>query len=142
MYHYRKTRNAYRQHNNKDRKHDTCTFCRTIQDGGKDIESAKTMVVIANRVSYDVFEGRTVTEHLMIIPKRHLELLDDFSEEEAQEMFRLAAKYEKLGYNIYARGNGSVTRSVKHQHTHLIKTTNKASKLLFYIRRPYFLIKL
>lgn len=100
------------------------------------------MVVVPNRVSYDVFEGRTVTEHQMIIPRRHLELLEDFTDEEALEMFRLTAKYEQLGYNVYARGKDSVTRSVKHQHTHLIKTTNKVNEFLFYIRRPYFLIKL
>ncbi len=142
MYHYRNTRSKYRQHNSGDRKHDTCTFYRTIQEGIKDIENAETMVVIPNRVSYDVFEGRTVTDHLMIIPKRHLESLNDFTDKEALEMFRLTAKYEQLGYNVYARGKGSVTRSVQHQHTHLIKTNNKINRFLFYIRRPYFLIKL
>lgn len=142
MYHYRKTRRTYSRHNSSDRKRTGCTFCNSFEEGANVVYEGETMVIVPNRVSYDLFEGRTVTEHYMVIPKRHIESLDGFSDEEALEMFRLTAAYERKGYNVYARGKGSVTRSVLHQHTHLIKTTDKRNKLLFYVRRPYFLIKL
>lgn len=100
------------------------------------------MFVIPNRVSYDIFEGRRVEDHLMIIPKRHLTSFDQFTDEEVLEMMRTTAEYEKNGYNVYARGWGNVSRSVKHQHTHLIKTDSKLTRAIFYTRKPYFLIKL
>ena len=99
------------------------------------------MDLVPNRVSYDVFEGRRVLDHLLIIPKRHLETLKDFTKEEKLDMMDIASEYEAKGYNVYARGVGSLTRSVKHQHTHLIKIkNNKPAKFILYIRRPYLLI--
>jgi len=100
------------------------------------------MFVLPNRVSYDVFEGRKVTDHLMIIPKRHVEKFEDFTDEEALEFVRMSAKYEADGYNVYARGMGNVSRSVLHQHTHLIKTDANRTRAIFFVRKPYFLIKL
>jgi diadenosine tetraphosphate (Ap4A) HIT family hydrolase len=100
------------------------------------------MFVIPNRVSYDVFEGRKVTSHLMIIPKRHVESFKDFTDKEATEFVRMSAKYEATGYNVYARAMENISRSVLHQHTHLIKTDTRRTKAIFFIRKPYFLIKL
>jgi diadenosine tetraphosphate (Ap4A) HIT family hydrolase len=142
MYHYRKTRQRYARHNQGDKKLETCTFCNEVAKGTNIIEEGKTMFVIPNRVSYDVFEGRKVTGHLMIIPKRHVEGFKDFTDEEALEFIRMSAKYETDGYNVYARGMGNVSRSVLHQHTHLIKTNSRLTKAFFYIRRPHFLIKI
>ncbi|HSW78229.1 MAG TPA: hypothetical protein VLG36_05515 [Candidatus Chromulinivoraceae bacterium] len=142
MYHYRKTRNAYAKHNAGDRKIEGCTFCNELTHGTKIIEEGKTMFVIPNRVSYDIFEGRKVTDHLMIIPKRHVDTFDDFTDEEALEFIRMTGAYETRGFNVYARGRGSISRSVIHQHTHLIKTDTKRTKAIFYIRKPHFLVKL
>ena len=142
MYHYRKTRNTYRKHNAGDKKLDDCTFCNELKVHDKIVREGKTMFVIPNRVSYDIFEGRRVEDHLMIIPKRHLTSFDEFTDDEVLEMVRMTAEYEKNGYNVYARGWGNVSRAGKHQHTHLIKTDNKLTRAIFYIRKPYFLIKL
>ena len=142
MYHYRKNRQNYTHNNSDDKKLGTCTFCNEVVKGTNIVEEGKTMFVIPNRVFYDVFEGRKVLDHRMIIPKRHLESFEDFTSEEALEMLQTSAKYEKEGYDVYARGVGSIGRTVKHQHTHLIKTDNKPTKALFYIRKPYYLIKL
>ena len=78
----------------------------------------------------------------MIIPKRHVEKLSDFTDEEALELVRMSAKYEAEGYNVYARSLDNIGRSVLHQHTHLIKTDSRRTKAIFYIRKPHFLIKL
>jgi hypothetical protein len=51
------------------------------------------------------------------------------------------AKYEAKGYSVYARGVGFVKRSVKHQHTHLIKVTNKKPKIALFLQSPYYLLK-
>ena len=99
------------------------------------------MNVVPNRVSYDVFEGRRVVDHLLIIPKRHVETIKNFTKQEKLDMVDIAGAYESKGYNVYARGVGSLTRSVGHQHTHLIKIKNdRMPRILLYIRKPYLLI--
>lgn len=142
MYHYRKTRRMYARHNSGDKLLTTCTFCNEYEKASNITEEGKTMFVIPNRISYDLFEGRKVTGHLMIIPKRHVESFEDFTDQEALELIRMSAKYEADGYNVYARGVGNISRSVLHQHTHLIKTDDKRTRAIFYIRKPHFLIKL
>jgi diadenosine tetraphosphate (Ap4A) HIT family hydrolase len=141
MYHYRKTRKKYTQHNKADKqKGDSCTFCNNLANE-QIISSNDTMRVVFNRVSYDIFEGRQVLDHLMIVPKRHVESLKDFTDQEKLDMMTLAGEYEAKGYNVYARGVGSITRSVKHQHTHLIRIKNNArTKLIFYLKKPHILI--
>jgi diadenosine tetraphosphate (Ap4A) HIT family hydrolase len=99
------------------------------------------MRLVVIRTKYDIFEGRPVEDHLMIVPKRHIEAMSDMTDHEALDMIRLIGDYEARGYNIYARGVGSVSRSVAHQHTHLIKLKEKQTKLLFYLKKPYHLIQ-
>lgn len=98
------------------------------------------MYIMPNRVSYDLFEERRVTDHLMVVPKRHVETLADFTKEENLDYMALIGKYEQQGYNVYARGVGSITRSVAHQHTHLIKLRDKKSSLIIFTRKPHFLL--
>jgi diadenosine tetraphosphate (Ap4A) HIT family hydrolase len=141
MYHYRKTRQKYRKLNSADKKTETCTFCSELEIGTNTISENETMFVIPNRVSYDVFEGRGVTEHYMVIPKRHVETITDFSDQEKIDQMTIIGKYEAIGFNVYARGVGSVTRSVKHQHTHLIKADNKRTRLFMYAAKPHFVVK-
>ena len=138
MYHYRKTRITYRKHNANDVKLQECNFCR--DQGDSIIKENDTMYVIPNRVSYDVFESMRVLDHLMVIPKKHHETIATFSDEEKIDAMRLMGKYEAQGYSVYGRGMGSVSRSVKHQHTHLLKLDNKPSSLVIYARKPYFMI--
>lgn len=141
MYHFRTTRQRYRKLNNQDKKTKACSFPSCEGDPEPITEENDTMLIIKNRVTYDIFEGRHVLDHLMVIPKRHIETLAEYTEQEQLDHMEMLGRYEKAGYNIYARGVGSVTRSVKHQHTHLIKTSNIPPKGIFYIRKPYFLIR-
>jgi diadenosine tetraphosphate (Ap4A) HIT family hydrolase len=140
MLHYSKTRRKYVKLNKGDRQHRDCAFCDDPELKDRVIKETETMQVIPNRVSYDLFEGRKVEHHLMVIPKRHLELLEDFTDQEQLELIKLIAEYEAKGYSIYARGRGSITRSVKHQHTHLIKLENKIPTINLFLRKPYILI--
>jgi len=139
MLHYRKTIQEYRTHNKADDVRSVCTFCNEV--GGARITSQnETMFVLPNRVSYDMFEGRRVIEHLMVIPKRHVETLANFTQQEKLDQMTIIGEYEAKGYNVYMRGVGTISRSVKHQHTHLIKLQNRHSKAIVFVRKPYFLI--
>ena len=135
-----KTRRKYIKLRKSDHQHRDCAFCDDPGLNGRTIQETETMIVVPNRTSYDFFEGLRVTEHLMIIPKRHVELIKDFTQKEKTELMELMGEYEAKNYNIYARGSGNIMRSVKHQHTHLIKLENKLSKFSVFIRKPYILL--
>jgi hypothetical protein len=138
MYHYRKTRINYRKHNKADVALVECGFCQ--DQSNKIIKQNDTMYVIPNRVSYDVFESMRVLDHLMVIPKKHHETMATFSDKEKLDAMNIMGEYEAQGYSVYGRGKGSASRSVKHQHTHLLKMDNKPSNIVFYARKPYFMI--
>lgn len=139
MLHYRKTKVKYNSHRKADKKVQACGFC-DAEVSERHVLETQTVMVIPNRISYDMFEGRRVTEHLMVIPKQHRESFVDFTQQEQLETMQVIAKYETEGYNIYARGVGSISRSMKHQHTHLIKLSQQSSRAIFFIKRPYFLL--
>jgi diadenosine tetraphosphate (Ap4A) HIT family hydrolase len=139
MLHYRKTIHTYRGHNKKDTEKVSCTFCDEVA-GPRITSQNDTMFVLPNRVSYDMFEGRRVTDHLMVIPKRHVEAIADFSDQEKIDQMTIIGDYEAKGYNVYMRGVGTISRSVKHQHTHLIKLVDKKSRAVVFVQKPYILI--
>lgn len=139
MYHYRKTRKSYSTKNAADKKHDVCNFC-DEKIHGEVLRQNDTMYVIPNRVPYDIFEGRKVLDHLMVIPKEHHTTVQTFSDKEKADMMTIAGEYEAKGYDVYARGATSVARSVAHQHTHLIKMVDKIPNVIIYTRRPYVLL--
>jgi diadenosine tetraphosphate (Ap4A) HIT family hydrolase len=87
-----------------------------------------------------MFEGRRVVDHLMVIPKRHVETIAEFSDQEKIDQMTVVGEYEAQGYNVYARGVGTISRSVKHQHTHLIKLVDKKSKAVVFLQKPYVLL--
>lgn len=144
MYHFRSTRRTYEKMNKQDKSRAiNCSF--PLCDGAESQpirEQNATMYVIENRATYDIFEGRRVLDHMMVIPKRHVDSLADFTQQEKLDHMDMLGYYEKQGYNVYARGVGSVSRSVKHQHTHLIKLTDRPAKGILFIKKPYFLIDL
>ena len=140
MHHSRKTVKKYDQYDKNDKKaSDICNFCDTITSA--DIyEETETMRIIPNRVAYDYFEGVPTTgEHFMIIPKRHLVKFVDFNDQERREMFALLSKYEGDGFNVYARSAQNIHRSQAHQHTHLIRLSTEEPKLIFALKKPYFM---
>ena len=76
----------------------------------------------------------------MIIPKRHVDSLANLSDEEKIDYMNHIAKFENDGYSIYARAQGSKTRSMAHQHTHFIKVDGKAKKMMIYLNKPHTVI--
>lgn len=116
-----------------------CPFC-SLEDRVI-VRNGKTMVVLENIYGYKLWEFMDVENHLMITPKRHVKAIHELNKQEKAELIELIAEYEKLGYNIYAREESNVIKSVPHQHTHLIKTKNNRAKFYMYIRSPYFIFK-
>lgn len=136
MHHYRKTIKKY--HARRDLQN--CPFCKPETLANAVYEN-EHIYIVPNLTQYDLWELFDVQEHLLVIPKRHAESLGELNAAERAAVMDEIAEYETKGYSIYARGVGFVNRSVLHQHTHLIKTTNKKPRFAFYIRHPYFLIK-
>lgn len=140
MYQYRKNQLAYRKHNKSDKATVDCTLCENI-DRTKIVRETEHTIVVPNRVSYDVWEHHNVTDHLLVIPKRHVRSLNDLSDEELLDAMKICAEFEAKEYNVYARASHSIRRSVVHQHTHLIKIDAKEPRASLLVRKPYFLIK-
>jgi diadenosine tetraphosphate (Ap4A) HIT family hydrolase len=98
-----------------------CPFCAIKTGDDHYINETDNFWIIRNRFPYEVWEGQSVFSHLMIVPKAHLLSLKYLSESESKEFILLMADFEHSGYNIYARTASSRTRSIEHQHTHLIQ---------------------
>lgn len=136
MNHYRKTIHKYRRRQDKV----NCPFCldSTVANA---VDSDELIYVVPNLTQYDLWELYDVEDHLLIIPRRHVEALEELTKAERLAVIDAAAAYEAEGYSIYARGVGFVNRSVKHQHTHLIKTNNRRPKIALFLQWPYFVFK-
>lgn len=140
MYHYRKKYIDYLDSNKKDKKTGVeCSLCEQI-DLISVVDETPTMYVVKNRVSYDMFDNLPTTgEHLLIVPKRHVVLIDDFTDQEKLEHMKMIGKYEKEGFNVYARANTNIRRSQAHQHTHLIRLINEIPRYIIAVNKPYLL---
>ncbi len=135
--HYRKTIHDYRSR----QKTTSCPFCSADTRAAAIFED-DNVYVVPNLTKYDLWELHDVTDHLLVIPKRHVKSMAELGQAERLSVMEVCAQYELNSYNIYARGNGFVKRSVDHQHTHLIKVDNKRPRLAMFSRTPYFLFKI
>ena len=140
MHHFRKNYARYKALNAADKtKKFACGLCKNIAPESI-VETGKSMRVVKNRIAYDLFDGLPTTgEHLLIIPRRHVTLFEEFTDAEKLEHMDLIAQYEKQGYSVYARSHSNIHRSQPHQHTHLIKVADKQLKFLVVIKKPYLL---
>lgn len=140
MHHYRKTIKKYKKYATADKKAGvTCGLCDAIDPKNIVMETAHLRVV-KNRVPYDMFDGlETTGEHYLIIPKRHVETIGDFTDAELLESMQIVAKYEPMGFSVYARSASNVHRSQPHQHTHLIQLVTKEPRFFVATNRPYML---
>lgn len=112
-----------------------CVFCEShrqdlVYDGAY-------FKVIRNIYPYSFWDGHAVDDHLLVVPKWHTDTLANLSGGQAVEFLNLVSEYENVGYNVYARAPGSQSKSIVHQHTHLIKTHGRTKRILLMIRRPY-----
>ncbi len=116
-----------------------CPFCELSDE--RKIVSTDTVSLVENKYAYQYWDFMKVTDHLLLIPTRHVESLGELTAREKQDVIDIMSDYEQKGYNIYARTGVSTIKSVPHQHTHLIKTDNIRAKFLFYFSKPYLLLR-
>ena len=67
MFHFRKT---FKNYKNIPRS-ETCAFCESVMQE-RVVRETKYTIIVPNLVKYDLWEFRDVTEHLLVIPKRHV----------------------------------------------------------------------
>lgn len=117
-----------------------CDFCNLVANlGDQVIEETTHCLVIINLFGYDLWDGCGVSEHYMIIPRRHVASLSELTSEERIDYMSIVARYEADGYSLYARSPSNMTKSVVHQHMHFMKIDNTRKNWLLYIRRPHVL---
>ena len=141
-----RTRKSQKQYNSYRRKKpeaftphkEGCVFC-DRNELANPIEHPHFLVV-ENRFKYDVWDGCRVTDHLMVIPQRHVTDFSQFTSDEKIAFIDLLAEYERQGYSVYSRGVNSATRTVDHVHTHLIKLNPHAIRSLVYLTKPHVLL--
>lgn len=132
--------NSYRKQKpgSFDAHSDTCVFC--DRDELANPVEHPHFLVVENRFKYDVWDGCRVTDHLMVIPQRHVTNFSEFTSDEKIAFIDLLAEYERKGYSVYSRGVNSATRTVEHVHTHLIKLDSRAINGLIYLTKPHVLL--
>lgn len=114
-----------------------CAFCNIDQSSEQYVTETKYFKVIKNIFSYSIWDGQEVEDHLMVTPKVHTDSLVGMSASQKVEWVDLLEKYERQGYNVYARAPASKIKSVIHQHTHFIKTRGAPKKFTLVLRKPY-----
>ena len=133
-----KTQRRWHQYTTKHKIAD-CDFCE-YNDSLAVIKQCNYFLVIRNLFPYTMWDEMDVLDHLMLIPKRHIESLSELSTEESCEYIELLGAYEDKGYSAYSRSHKNSQKSVPHQHTHLIQTGSRRKKLMLFIRKPHVLI--
>lgn len=128
IYHSRKKKTL---HNEVSKKTSICPFCNLAD---RAIHETPTMTVIENKVFYDWWDEAQVTEHLMLIPKRHVETVSGLDPAEREEYLDIIAKYENRDYSFYSRAPDNGARTQPHLHTHLIKTDKTKDRFMLIIR--------
>lgn len=117
----------------------TCPFC-TLPDE-QIVYRGKHVLVTKNIYPYQFWDLMKVTDHLMVIPKQHIESISELKQNARQELIDTLADYQDRGYNMYGRESGNIIKSVPHQHTHLIKCDSRMAKFFVFLRRPYMFIR-
>ncbi len=141
MYRTRKNTKAYKPASQKKKLEagiKACPFCNP--KAREIVEQGKFSYVTKNTYGYQYWEFMGVADHLMIVPKRHVEGLSDLNSAERNEIMDTISRFEAKGYNVYAREKNNPVKSVPHQHTHLLKTDNRLARFAVYFKKPYLLI--
>lgn len=97
---------------------DKCALCHRERTP---IASNAHFNVVPNDFPYYTYDGKVVTEHLLVIPHEHIYAMSECDEKARQELTDIISHYEHSNYNTYIRAPGNDRRSVAHYHVHLIK---------------------
>ena len=113
-----------------------CQFCSIIEDEvheQKVVREHQLFWTIEAKFPYYIWDGTKAGEHLLLVPKRHIVSIAEFTPDERLEFVDLLAEYETRGYSVYARSATNKHKSIPHQHTHLIEV-GKEIKTQFYLK--------
>lgn len=100
-----------------------CIFCQIVEG---DIPSAK---IYEDEHVYAFMDIMPVTKgHVLLIPKKHIENMYDFTEEDAANFFAAAPKianalkeeFKPAGMNLLQNNGAAAGQSVFHYHLHFI----------------------
>ena len=132
----RREEKKYVRYQKHEPKSTSCVFCDFNNTDDQFIKETKSFKIVKNRFAYSYWDNQGVLDHLMLIPKRHVDTFNDFTSQEAIEFVDILGSYESQGYDNASRAPLSTERTVVHQHTHLIKLDRKAKKLVLYLKKP------
>jgi len=136
-YRSRKENKTYSRYTKNVQKAGVCEFC-DIKEGDEGFVKELTYFkVIYNKFPYTFFDYHKITDHLLVIPKKHTDTISSFTADEALEYTQLVGDYEAKGYDVFSRAPSSKQKSVPHQHTHLIKPVGKEIKTMIYTKKPF-----
>ncbi len=136
MFRYRKAAKNYKNH-----KDNVCPFCEPLPE--YIIAETPHSFVVKSMFPYEIWELRDVIEHYLVVPKRHVKSFANLTREERYDLMDIITEYEGNNYNIYARSSDSIQRTIPlHQHTHILKTSDKHARAGFYSKKPYFVAKI
>lgn len=128
----------YKQHT-KNTPDETCNFCAFIAGDGQVVGESAYFWIAINLFAYDVWDDRSVDEHLMLVPKRHVTSLIALTSVERADYVEQLAAYESQGYSTYTRASSNASKSIPHLHSHLVKLSSRSKRAIVRIKRPYIL---
>ncbi|MFH1325561.1 MAG: HIT family protein [archaeon] len=97
---------------------ENCGLCIAFKKGSQVIDESD---LCFSMVNYEPMQKG----HVMVVPKRHVELLADFSDDEIKDFFRMIDKTRKLVEKSHDNGvlillNGKKFKSQNHFHMHIV----------------------
>ena len=129
---YQKAYNHYRKHHPAY----SCQFC-DFANGAEHLRRTFTHFwIVDNLFPYHIWDSSRTVEHMLLVPKRHIISIADYTHEEREEYMAIIAEYESSGYNIYSRSSANKSKTVAHQHTHFIKSGKHISTQVF-LNKPH-----
>lgn len=114
-----------------------CNFCDFASQ--RVLGTLATHWVIDNLYPYELFDDMVVSDHILIVPKRHIVGISEFTTEERVDFLDTVSEYEEEGYTLFARAPMNKAKSVTHQHSHMIKPNLDRDPIqsLIYKRAPH-----
>lgn len=120
---------------------DGCDFCQTASDiHATVIKDMPDFWIINARFPYQIWDGCTVVEHLLLVPKRHVTSVHELTDDEKKSYVDMIGEYEDKGYVVYSRSPRAHTKSMVHHHTHFIKLNATRVQTMVYHKKPHVLI--
>ena len=99
----KETQKRYQQHVSQKPTDTPCEFCILKRDDGQVLGDAGTFWLVNNIFPYTIWDNFYVDEHLMLVPKRHVDSIGKLSSDELETYGTLLAQYEEAGYSVYGR---------------------------------------